>query len=483
MAVANGLHRDVDQRLRLLANGTSDAIYAYWRAERASHMAPGNWDAAPPPTLSAVVDAGAFPNLLTRWMTKTGALSRDRFRVLSRTGTIIATSPWFNDLQPAVSPTTLSALQAGRIRYETVPMAASTRVRIVTQPVRVDDKIRYALQVAAPLDAVDAALADLRMRLVLTVPLALLLTSLVGWWLAVWALRPVGHMIRQVEHLSTGRLHERLDVPQTGDEIQRLAQTFNAMLERVETGLRRVRQFSAAATHELRTPLTALRGELEVTLRHPRTVEEYQALLRVQMDALEDMSLTVEELLALARSEATVDSIDRHPVDCRGLAMQSATVWEDLGRKKQVAVSVQAPHAVWVAGEYRLLERLVMNLLDNAVRHTPPGGRVTLTVTGHGGHARLAVTDTGVGIAAEDVPHLFDRFFKPRALMSDGQSTGLGLGLCRWIAEAHHGRIEVASAPGAGTTFSVWLPLVSPPVLTDTRSVPIPFPLSPFTRA
>lgn len=460
--VAANLSRDVNRSLALLANGTGEALFAFWRAERAAAMVPGNWQDAPAPTFRSLVDSAAFPTLIGRWAEKTRALAGEHpVRVLSRGGQVLAASEGFQDSGNPADVT--AATRTGQPVYDTVLSASGQHLRVITFPVQEDDVVLYALQVAASLESADASLERLRARLVWLVPLTLLLTGLLGWWLASSVLRPVGHMIEQVEGISTGRLAERIDVPETGDEIERLATTFNANLERMEGAFKRLRQFSAAASHELRTPLTAIRGELEVCLRRPRSPTDYQQVLQTQLEALEDLGLTVQELLALARDEAAQGSVDKQPMDCGALVRDVGQAWERLARSKHVRIEVQAEQAVWVLGERRLLERLVMNLLDNAVRHTPSGGDVTLSIKAHEGSARLIVQDTGPGIASADIPYLFDRFFKPRGAGSEAESTGLGLGLCRWIIEAHQGRIEVSNRLPQGAVFTVWLPLSDRP--------------------
>lgn len=465
VTVANSLSQTMTRSLGLLAQGTEEAIFAFWRAERATEMAPGNWDTAPAPTFPALIESPAFPALIARWEEKTGALWAEHpIRVLSRSGQILAESTAFTGLPVAELP---PSDQAYAPTYATIAPKEGPRLRVITSPVRSHEsgRVLYAIQVAAPLDQRDATLARLRQWLFWLMPLTLLVTTVVGWYLASWALRPVGVMIRQVEGINAGRLDARIDVPATGDEIERLGATFNALLGRLEDAFRRVRQFSAAASHELRTPLTAMKGELEVTLRRPRPVEAYQDALRAQLEALEDLSLTVQELLALARDDAAQDSIDWHAVDCGGMVRDVVRGWESLAKDRRVRVSVTTEDPAWVLGERHLLERLVMNLLDNALRYTPPGGSIEAAVAQSGG-VRLTVTDTGSGIAPEELPFIFDRFFKPRSAPSNGQSTGLGLGLCRWIVEAHRGRLEVVSAPGRGSVFTVWLPAAAPPAMT-----------------
>ncbi len=459
------LIRDVDRTLALQAGNVADTIHAFWEAERAApSSAPGNWQSAPSATLQHEVDRGRFPDLVSRWAEKTGGLEKGRpILLLDVDGRPIAVSESFARLGlPQTAASVSRAVTLRHTMYETLRLPDG-RVRLITRPIL--EPAHYVIQAATPLSQVDASLHQLRLWLGWLIPLTLIITSSVGLFLATTALRPVAEMIAQAQRISAERLDERIPVAQTGDELQRLGVTFNDMLARLESTFHRLRQFSAAASHELRTPLTVMRGELEVALRKPRDQDEYQRVLHTHLETVNDMAHTVEELLTLARSESVDGAIDWRPVELSQLARQVSETWRRVAGPKSVTVEVPMPEQepVWVRGEPRLLERIIANLLDNALRHTPPKGRVTLRTERQGQEACLIVEDTGPGIASEEMPQIFNRFFKPWSKVDGSRSTGLGLGLCRWIAEAHHGRIEVSSPPGRGATFVVWLPLIPAP--------------------
>ena len=460
--VSKSLSRHVQHTLELQAANVADIIQAFWRAERSAPLAgPGNWVGSPSDTLQAVIETSQFPSLVSRWADKTGGLQTGRLiRIIDRFGRLIVESAAVTQLDLPLEPATLEKARGGIHVAETVISAEQRRVQVLTFPVQQDNRVLYLIQVAAPLEHVDASLARLKRWLLWLTPITLLATSAIGWFLANKAMEPVGRMTRQVQRISAAHLEERLDVPSTGDELERLGITFNDLLTRLEYAFRRMRQFSAAASHELRTPLTVMKGELEVVLRKPRPVEEYQRVLRMQLETIDEMTHLVEELLMLSRSDAATGGIERQPVELADLARQAGDFWRRLAESKDVMVEVEAGQTVWVRGERRLLERLLANLMENAIRHTPARGRVRISTEQHNGDGRLVVSDTGPGIPPEELPQLFDRFFKrPK---HDGGSTGLGLGLCRWIVEAHGGRIELTSAPeGHGAVFTVHLPIVN----------------------
>jgi heavy metal sensor kinase len=458
------LNRDVNKVLASQSASVASTVAAFWQAERAAPgLGPGNWIAAPSDTLPELIDAGRLPELVTRWAEKTGRLETVQpIRLLDRGGRPLAETAGFTQIGLRLTEVAVAEAKQGHDVYETL-QSSEGRIRLMTHPVVEGKRVFYFVQAAASLSQADASLAGLRLWLLWLIPSTLFVTGAVGWFLANTALRPVGHMITQAQRIGAEHLDERLDVPRSGDELEQLAVTFNHMLARLEGAFRRLRQFSAAASHELRTPLTVMKGELEVALRKPRDSEEYQRVLRTHLETIEEMAHTVEELLALARSEAVEGAIERRPVELGGLVHQISERWKPLATAKAVRVEVPVHESVWVHGEQRLLERLISNLLDNAIRHTPSNGLVIVQSERWENQACLKVKDTGPGIPPEEFPHLFDRFFKPRSSDAKALSTGLGLGLCRWIVEAHRGRIEVASPPQQGAIFTVWLPLTPPP--------------------
>ncbi len=462
--VVTGMAREVDKTLALQVDHVAGTLFAFREAEEsATSSAGGNWQHAPSDTLFGAVGRGQLPDLVSRWARKTDNLRTDRaLRVVDDGGRALVASENFAQLQLPLTKTAVARALKKHTFYETFRRSGQ-RIRVVTRPVVEYGRVLYLVQAAASLKEVDASAIRFLCFLLLLIPLTLVLARSVGWFLATTALEPVAVMVARTQQISSQRLEERVPVPGTGDELDQLATTFNEMLTRLERDFRRLRQFSAAASHELRTPLTVIRGELEVTLRRPRTPEEYQRTLRTQLKKSDELSAIVEELLLLAHHEATDGVVEWRPLDLSAVAQEVTGLWRGVAKTASVRLEVPAQKPLWVMGEQRLLERLAANLLDNAIRHTPPHGKVTMTSDCEEQMARLRIHDTGPGIPPEELPQLFDRFFR-RSSGSDGaHSTGLGLGLCRWIVEIHHGRLEVASTPGAGATFTAWFPLIQSP--------------------
>ncbi len=469
--VAANLARDVGEFLVLEVEDIASDIFAYghgeWDAEKMT--ASSGKQSVPTPTLQMIQNeispGGGLEGLITRWAEEEGELEAYRpVRLLTSNGKPLIASARFMKLDLPLLKETLEKARNNQTVYETFELSHD-HVRLITRPITEDNRILYIVQVAISLEQMDSSLAGLRIWLLVLIPSTIVGTSVVGWFLAGRALKPVDRMVEQARRIGAQDLHERIDTPRTGDELERLAKTFNSMLDRLEHAFRGLRQFSTAASHELRTPLTIMKGELEVALRKPREVEEYQRVLKTQLEALNEMADIVEQLLKLARSEEGEKAIEWRQVDLGTLVKKVYDTLQTIAESKKIQVSISGNGSVWVQGEQRLLERLVANLLHNALKHTPQEGSVKLETTSHGTEACLVVEDTGPGISSGDMLRIFDRFFtrKPSNQNTESDSTGLGLGICRWIAEAHHGRIEATNSIGKGAKFMVWLPLFTPP--------------------
>lgn len=321
-------------------------------------------------------------------------------------------------------------------------------------------RLRGVVQVVGSLDAVDAQIASLLTLLLLLAPALLGVATAGGIFLADRTLAPIDRITRTARAIGAGNLTGRLGLAPRDDEVGRLAATFDGMLDRLERAFAQQRQFAADASHELRTPLTIIRGDLDVLLRHPRSPEDYVEAVRGVNEEVTRVSRLVDDLLTLARADSGQAELAREFLYLDALIDDLAASMQRLAQAHGLALDTRLERDAAVVGDPARLRQLVLNLLANAVKYTPPGGRVAVTLTTDNERVRLEVADTGIGIAPEDLPFVFDRFFradKARARTEGG--TGLGLAIARWCAEAHGGRIDVASKPGEGSVFTVLLPL------------------------
>jgi len=336
-------------------------------------------------------------------------------------------------------------------------------VRVTVVPLSSDQTLGYAT-VAEPLSAIEDGLRELRRDLFAGVLLVLLLASAGGYFLARKSLAPIASMNSQTQRISAENLSARLDVTNSRDELGHLATTINDLLARLESSFKEQQRFIADASHELRTPLAVLRGETEVALGKTRSVEEYQQSLSLIQDEAERLSRIVEDLFILARQPInTRAALNKEFVSLNDAVRDCARAAQVLAFRKGVRLKLENDSpSIALNGDEDLIKRLILNLLDNAVKYTPAGGEISLALVRQNGNAEIVVRDTGIGIPQEVQPRIFDRFYrvdKARARTMGG--AGLGLSIAQWIVEVHGGAITLASTPGHGSTFTVVLPVAT----------------------
>jgi len=338
---------------------------------------------------------------------------------------------------------------------------AGTSLRFLSRSVTVLGK-PYTVQVAVPTHELVEGLTGFKWALMLLVPVVLIAATAGGWWMSRRALQPVDQVTATARSIGEQSLGNRLPVPNTEDELQRLSETLNQMLDRIEGAFRRVTQFTADASHELRTPVALIRTTSEIALRKHRSDAEYrQALDEVHAESVRTTGL-IENLLTLARADAGKETLDRTPVDLASLVLEVSGQAEKLARQKGITLACQAPEGIPpINGDRGTLRRLFFILLDNAVKYTPPGGQIQVGINQNPANVTVEVRDAGIGISQQDLPHIFERFNRSdKSRNRDSGGAGLGLSLAKWIVEAHGGFMEVESAVDRGSTFKVSLPKV-----------------------
>jgi two-component system OmpR family sensor kinase len=351
-------------------------------------------------------------------------------------------------------------LQQGSVRYFVRPLVAS-EARPVT-----------AVVCGVPMSELGQHLQQLISILILIAPLIILVSTGIAYVLAGRTMQPVDNIVDEVEAITDGRsLHKRLATPTTKDELSRLITTLNAMLTRLESSFRALRRFTADASHELKTPLTVLRSGIERAITHPQARPEVLEVLDETLVEVKRMTELVDSLLTLARADEGRAPLHREEVDLRDLMGEIAETAGILGEQASVSVRVVVPNRKRLLSVDRnRIRQLMMNLLTNAIKYTPAGGSVSIEAAVRGDGVVFTVSDTGIGIAPGELPHVFDRFWRAdpaRSRSGQRSGSGLGLAICKWIAEAHGGSIQVTSKPGKGTTMTVVLPLGG---YGDTRS-------------
>jgi heavy metal sensor kinase len=374
------------------------------------------------------------------------------------TGDLVVQSRDVELLGLYVSPQEVRELAQGPVFSEI--QTPHARIRFHNDVIRDRSGGEFLIQVGSSLAPVQAALEQFLGTMLLLIPVGALLAALCGWWMARRAMRPVEALAEAAREIEISGLHRRLPMRGTGDEIDRLSEAFNETLAKLQASVEQMKQFTAAISHELRTPLTALRGQAEVALLEPPSPDAYRRILADQLEEFDKLTRMINHLLTLARADAGEIRISRGSVDLSELVNSLVEQMEPVATSENVELEAVAENDLSVEGDRDWLERAVLNLLDNAIKFTPANGRVALSLGHENRFARLEIRDTGIGIPADSLPHIFDRFYRADPSRSRHvEGAGLGLSLVKWIVEQHNGRVTAESSPSSGTCFTVWLPL------------------------
>ncbi len=365
------------------------------------------------------------------------------------------------DRDLGVDPGIIAGAARGQETFVTVSLPDGPDLRVLTVPIYATGQVVGVVEVGQSLAPVQQTLGTLAAVLAVGVPLALAFASISGLFLADRALGPIDRLIQRARQIAFNRdLSQRMGVAHGDDEVGRLAATLDDMIERLEGAFQRQQQFTADASHELRTPLAILRSSADLALSQDRTPEEYREVLASMRQEINRMSKVVNDLLVLSRADAGEAQLEREELSSRDLVEAVVDNARPLADEHGLVLEVGDVADVAFLGDETRLTQLLLNLIDNAIKYTPPGGTVTVRSEAVDGWLLLEVRDTGVGIAPEDQARIFERFYRvDKARSREAGGTGLGLAIVRWIAEAHGGRVGVEATPGGGSTFRVWLPL------------------------
>jgi len=330
---------------------------------------------------------------------------------------------------------------------------------IISTPVYRDGKLTEIIQLGTHLRFVRKNLSHFRNNILIALLIVLVLGVLGGWILARRSLSPIGYIASKARSITSENLTERLHPRETGDEMDDLIHTINEMIARLETSFKRMAEFTADASHELKTPICAMRGEAEVLLLKARTPEEYQEGLAHFIEQFDRLNQMINDLILLSKFDTSQAELKMVPLRLDLLIKELCHLFQVLADQKEITLEIDTLKEVKVVGDKVRLQQLFTNLIDNAIKYTPEGS-IRVTVEKKDGAALVKIKDTGIGIPKEEHAKIFKRFYRvDKSRSKETGGVGLGLSIAGWIANAHHGRIEVESELNQGSTFIVYLPI------------------------
>jgi heavy metal sensor kinase len=377
------------------------------------------------------------------------------FRLLSLNGQAFSSSnmSYWKDIP--INETAFKELLRGR---------SPVFVTVAIQGRREGVRILYAmisptiiLQVGEAMESYFRFLDAFKGIFIATMTFLIVLSAGVGWFMARRAVSGIEAVTRTAQKISGGTLEERVPVKARGDEIDQLATTFNQMLDRIQTLLTEIKEMSENIAHDMRSPITRIRGIAEVTLTTGKSLNEYESMAASTIEECDRLLDMINTMLMISKTESGVDKLSREEIDVTGLVQEACELFQPTAEDKRVDLSCSVPDKSHLVGDIRMIQRMLSNLLDNAIKYTPCGGSVNVSVSENDNQVTLSVKDTGWGISPTDLPRIFERFYRCDQSRSQA-GIGLGLSLARAIARAHGGDITATSTLNHGSTFTVTLP-------------------------
>ncbi len=389
--------------------------------------------------------------------------SGNHIQILEPHGKVVAVSSGLGKFVLPLHKDTYENAVKGISTYEIVKKRGRFPVRLLSRPVILKGRGLVAIvQVGSSLELMEEVFHSLFYIFIFGAAASLVTAGVIGWFLAMKALKPVAGITATARRIGAENLNERIEVDNRGDEIGMLATTVNEMIERLEDSFKQIKQFSADASHELKTPLTILKGEMEIAMRSKGDAEAMREVIKSSLEEVDRMSNIVKNLLDLTKIGVEKEAAPMQRVHLEKILLERSEHFRRFALDRGVNLRIVKNETAVVEADPLRIGQLFYNLIDNAIKYTGKGGQVELSVSRNGGEAVFRVSDTGVGIKEEDLPHIFDRFYRvDKARASDTGGAGLGLSICREIAETYGGVISAESGSGAGTTFTVRLPLAT----------------------
>ncbi|MCX5811736.1 MAG: ATP-binding protein [Proteobacteria bacterium] len=369
-----------------------------------------------------------------------------------------------NDIETEILPSNFKTLEKvlnGEVVYETIERV-NLRLRMVTIPIienKENKKVTSIVQVGTSLEDFDETMKKLLIIMIISIPTSIGVSIVGGYFLAKKAFRPVDQIRKAAVKITLSNLGEKIDIGGRRDELGRLARTFNEMISRLRDSFLRINQFSIDVSHELKTPLTILKGQTEVALRKDRDNDDYISILKSNLEEINRMAEIIDDLLLLSKADTKEVRLSVEDVSLRDLIADVCMNVKIFADNKGIGLMIKELEDIKIKGDELKLRRMFLNIVENGIKYTPPGGEVEISSFINNGYVQIDIKDNGVGIADDDIKFVFDRFYRGDKSRKRESGSGLGLSISKWIAEVHKGTIEVKSRLSEGSLFSIKLPV------------------------
>lgn len=444
------LFGDLDDLLCSRAEGIVNSIDTFWHAKKTESLIP------------SAKDITAIAGTWVEERKKDSELMSIFVQILDNKGEIIIASRSMPRIA-AINKADLDDLLNGEDDFDTLkgedPSGKKMRYRVYYKPVYENGSVLYIVQVAGPLSLISIALNNLKFGLLILIPLTVLLAGVPGVLLAKLTLRPVDRMISTLKQITAENLKLKIHIPDTKDEIYRLAESFNTMINRLDRSFSSQQRFIQDISNELRTPLDILKKEIDNTLKSDKSAEKSRLMLEKVSEQVDSLFDVINDLLVLSRFEDGTRLLEIRKVNLKRLAEQVIEEMKVLIEQKDLSVVFHCDNAIIIDADKNQLHQLITNLLDNAIKYTNRKGEVKIMMRKKGKAAQIVVSDTGVGMPEEELTYIFDRFYQINKSRITNNGFGIGLSLVKVITESHKGTISVESTLGKGSTFTVSLPI------------------------
>ncbi len=451
---------DLDDLLSSKADGAEDSIRAYWHTKDMG-LSQDEKKAG----IFRNDDIKNFITIAREWVEekrKDPELMSIFVQILDNEGKCLVSSKSFPLIAP-LSKEDFDDVIAGEDTFDTFKgqsaQGKQMKFRLYTKPVPIHDKTMYVVEVAAPVGLVSLALQHLMIILFILFPLTIILAAAPGIFLAGMTLKPVDKMIDTLRRITAENLKLKIHIPDTKDEIKRLADTFNEMIERLDKSFSSQQNFIQDVSNELKRPIDTIKQKFKYMLEKARTPSEYESILLQGMEEIDIFEKIIDNLLMLAKFDNSQISLEIKKIDLTRLIEQILSSMRILAEEKDITISSFLQDTIIMDGDERQLKQLLMNLFDNAIKYTYRKGKITVAAHKDNKLAKITISDTGIGIKEDELPYIFDRFYQVKKARGVDKTFGLGLSIAKSIVEEHRGKIMAESQLGKGTTFIITLPL------------------------